>query len=604
MLEKRIGVIMYQTSTSKGQELVAQRMVRDFIKLGHKAYLITSIYHDNTAVIPRQSLSTDKGYLYVEDKVLRIPVVRVDSYLVKWPPRRIIFRDFISVLERSVDEFELNVLITHSTLWNGPEEVAKFVAWRRNMRNLGSYQDTIAFCHMSHFQEPSPDSYSLSELTFRMAWNKLSLPRIFDTANLILVVTPLEREAKVKMGARPEQCFLLPGGVDDEVMVSFAAADTAEFFQRHNISSKAHLVSYVGSIEERKNPLAVLKVAEILKERPDIQFVIAGRGDSPYAKKVEEIANNLPNVSYLGEIEDKDKVSLMKTSYLNILLSRLEALGLAQLEFMYHGVPVITSAVGGQSWVVQDGKEGIHVKGPDDIKGAAEAIIRLVEDKDKWRQMSFKAKEKASKITSTKIMAELDAAITEEMNRESGLMPIPTEVLSTLGEPEHALKSWSAGSSGIVATNKRLFVRQGIISRRVTELPYANIKSIEHFRRYPWRTLIIGTALSVFFLMAPSLEPLFSQPVITWIKDLVRSTLLIIPSESNIREIVKDFFPLLPFLISIIVFGVQNKSGFKLHGAGMKPLYLPGRFRKAIEFVRTFQDRELERAKKQSEGGI
>ena len=37
MLEKRIGIIMYQTSNSKGQELVAQRMVRDFNKLGAKS---------------------------------------------------------------------------------------------------------------------------------------------------------------------------------------------------------------------------------------------------------------------------------------------------------------------------------------------------------------------------------------------------------------------------------------------------------------------------------------------------------------------------------------------------------------------------------------
>jgi D-inositol-3-phosphate glycosyltransferase len=63
----------------------------------------------------------------------------------------------------------------------------------------------------------------------------------------------------------------------------------------------------------------------------------------------------LPNVTYLGEIDEKDKIQLIKVSYLNIIMSRLEALGIAQLEFMYFGVPVITSATGGQSWVVQDG---------------------------------------------------------------------------------------------------------------------------------------------------------------------------------------------------------------------------------------------------------
>src|SRR4030042_6861282 len=144
-MHKRIGVLMYQTSTSKGQELVAQRMVRDLVSLGHDAYLITSVYHDGAEVISSNSLTDGKGYVLVEDAELGIPVIRVASYVIKWPRRRISFRDFVPVLERIVDEFKLNVLITHSTLWNGPEEVAKFVAWRRYMKYLGGYVDPIVF---------------------------------------------------------------------------------------------------------------------------------------------------------------------------------------------------------------------------------------------------------------------------------------------------------------------------------------------------------------------------------------------------------------------------------------------------------------------------
>jgi hypothetical protein len=47
---------MYQTSKSKGQELVAQRMVKWAIKLGYKSYLITSIYHDNEPIIKEREL--------------------------------------------------------------------------------------------------------------------------------------------------------------------------------------------------------------------------------------------------------------------------------------------------------------------------------------------------------------------------------------------------------------------------------------------------------------------------------------------------------------------------------------------------------------------
>src|SRR3972149_7557283 len=105
---------MYQTSMSKGQELVAQRMVRAFRKIGHDAYLITSLYHDGNEVIPAESLPNDKNYVYSEDNELGIPVIRVDSFISRWPPRRIAFRDFIHALETIVNDFGLNVLITHS----------------------------------------------------------------------------------------------------------------------------------------------------------------------------------------------------------------------------------------------------------------------------------------------------------------------------------------------------------------------------------------------------------------------------------------------------------------------------------------------------------
>lgn len=592
MMQKRVGIIMYQTSNSKGQELVAQRMVRDFNKLGQKAYLITSIFHDGREVVPAEGL-VRRGYLFAEDNVLKIPVIRVDSHIATWPPRRIVFRDFIHTLERIVDEFELNVLVTHSTLWNGPEDAAKFIAWRRDMRSLGDYQDPIVFCHMSHFQEPSSLRYSLSELTFRTAWNRLSLSKILEIANLILVVTPLEKKSKVKMGGKPEKCFLFPGGVDDEAFLSFASGDNAGFLGRHNISASARIVSFLGTIEERKNPLAVLKVAEKLKERQNLHFVLAGKGGSAYAEGVEKMARSLPNVTYLGEIDDDEKVQLIKASYLNIIMSRLEALGIAQLEFMYCGVPVITSATGGQSWLVQDGVDGLHVKGPEDITGAVNAIVRLLEDENIYKQMTTNAKEKASKFTTSRLVAELDASIEAEMSKESGLAGIPAEVQSTLVKSEYALKTWTAGASGVVATNKRIFIKRGLINRKVTELRYADVKSIEHARRYPWRTLVLGAAISAFLLILPSLRPIFSRTFVAEVENLVQNVMLSTPPWFASNVITQFLLPLLPLIIATALFFFGARLGFNIYAMGIKPLYLPRRFKGAIGFIRERIDSSL-----------
>jgi glycosyltransferase involved in cell wall biosynthesis len=596
MLKKRIGVIMYQTSKSKGQELVAQRMVREFIKLGHGAYLITSVYHDGIEQLSPMSLRKTGGYTYIEDSGLGIPIIRVDSYVAKWPPRRIVFRDFISTLTRIVEKFQLDVLITHSTLWNGPEEVAKFIAWRRDMKNIGGYQDPLVFCHMSHFQEPSPKRYSLTERSFRIAWNRLTLPQIFSTANIILVVTPLEKDAKVKMGAEAEKCFLFPGGIDDE-MLRYANVDVNSLLERLKSKGSAKIVSYLGSLEERKNPLVILKVAKMLQYRKDIHFVIAGRGNSPYSKKVIETANSMPNVTYLGEVSEQEKVQLIKASYLNILLSQLESLGLTQLEFMYFGVPVITSAVGGQAWLIRNEVEGLHVEGSEDAEGAVAAITRLVDNPTLWNQLSANAKKRTMSLTISTLTAQLNEALTKELIKERGLTKIPSDARVTLAEPESVLKSWSSGNWGVIATRRRLFIRRGVISRRVTEIPYMNVSSIEYTRRYAWKTIAIGAAFSLVLLIEPFLKPIFSRAFIARFEEFVGFLFPRAFLQSPVLATFLDLLPILPLLIAVVAFAIQARTGFSLRGPGIDTLYLPSKFREAIAFIRSVQDGQFLRRK-------
>ena len=599
LLKKRIGVIIYQTSKSKGQELVAERMVKEFTRLGHETFLITSNYHDGVEVVSSADLARLGGYSYTErDPELDIPIIRVDSYVARWPPRRIGFRDFIPVLERIVDGFHLDVLITHSTLWNGPEEVAKFIEWRRYMKRIGGYRDPLVFCHMSHFQEPSPKRYSLTERSFRVAWNRLTLPQIFSTANLILVVTPLEKEAKVKMGAKPEKCFLYPGGVDEEVFSRYLRGNdqgVQNFLKQSGIDEDKKIVSYLGSIEERKNPLAVVKIAEILRERSDIHFVIAGKGDSSYSRKVIDAAQSLPNITYLGELNEEQKVQLMKSSYLNVLLSRSEALGLTQLEFMYSGVPVITSGVEGQAWLIRDGKEGIHIKGPDDVEGAAAAVTRLCDDSSLWSEMSTNAKQRTADMTVSKLTGQLDDALSQELIKERGLIAMPREVRATIAEPENVLKSWSSGTWGVIATGRRLFIRRGVISRKVFEIPYVNVTSIEHTRRFSWKTLVAGSIIALALFVALFLRSILPTVLASMINELVNSLTASGFVQPSFLGILLAAVPLIPLLAAGIVFAAQARTGFTLRGPGKETIYLPGQFREVITFIRNMQDVDFER---------
>lgn len=400
--------VMYQTSNSKGQELVAQRMVKWARRLGYDAWLITSIYHDGEPVVPlTEVLKSIDGYIMFEDDPkVGLPVIRVDSSKTFWPPRRITFRDFITILKNIDDKVGIDFIVTHSTLWNGPEEVSRWIMWKKLMRSLGESVNTTVYGHMSHYQPPDPTRYEPIERAYRMAWNSTTFPMIFRVADLVICVTNVEAEDMITHGARPDQIHLFPGGLDDDLATLIDNAKPDEFLERYRISRSKLVISYLGTVEERKNPLAVVRIAKRLKNLKDVVFVIAGKPGDQWDDVVRE-AKDLKNVVITGELSEEYKASLIKASYLNIIMSKMEALGLTQIEFMYGGVPVISSGTYGQKWLITNNVDGVIVRGPDDVEGAARAIEELVKNPSKRDLMSTNAREKAKKFLMSKLMEEL-----------------------------------------------------------------------------------------------------------------------------------------------------------------------------------------------------
>ncbi len=406
-----IGVVMYQTSLTKGQELVALRMTQELRRQGHRSYIITSPYHDNRLVTEYRDIERSvEGYLFSENSEFQVPIIRTGGYVSSWPPRRIMFRDFVGVLRRLFERFRFDAIISHSTLWNGPEEVARYVAWRKMLDAQGLDGNTLVYAHMSHYQPPDPVRYDLVERTFRLTWNSMVFPQIFQTAKFLLCTTPIEESQMVSLGARKEQCLLYPGGVEEEAFKRHWSKDLSSFLDRHSIPRNTKIISYLGTVEERKNPLAVIRLAKMFARSENMHFVIAGH-PSNQDRQVMRASIELRNLTYVGELSEEEKIALIKASYLNVLMSRMEALGLTQLEFMYGGVPVVTSAVGGQKWLIRNGVDGFHVNGPDDLEGAARVIETLVADGALREGLAANARERGREFTLTKITSHLSSRL-------------------------------------------------------------------------------------------------------------------------------------------------------------------------------------------------
>ncbi len=90
------------------------------------------------------------------------------------------------------------------------------------------------------------------------------------------------------------------------------------------------------------------------------------------------------NVRFLGRVDDV--ASVLAAADVLVMPSRQEGLGVAALEAMAAGLPVIASRVGGLPEAVVDGATGLLVP-PADVPALAAAIARLAADRALARRL-------------------------------------------------------------------------------------------------------------------------------------------------------------------------------------------------------------------------
>ena len=132
----------------------------------------------------------------------------------------------------------------------------------------------------------------------------------------------------------------------------------------------------IGELIERKNHETIIKALPLVPE--NIYYVICGKG--VLREYLEELAKKLGvenRVIFLGFRQDIPQ--LCHAADISAFPSKIEGLGLAGIEAMAAGVPLVASNVHGILDYVIDGETG-YACAPTDVKGFAKAIEKLALD--------------------------------------------------------------------------------------------------------------------------------------------------------------------------------------------------------------------------------
>ena len=186
-----------------------------------------------------------------------------------------------------------------------------------------------------------------------------------------------------------KKATILPNGVDQFWI------DNIYYRQQLN-SSKIKLI-HVGKLVKKKNQQATLNATKELIDRGyDVEVDIVGDGED--RDKLESLSRKLQisnAVRFHGFIKNKEDLrSLYRKANIFILPSYTETFGIAYVEAMSQGLPVIYAKNQGIDGYFKDLDVGFSVN-PDDSKGICDAILKI---RDEYHAISQRCSKNSSKF--------------------------------------------------------------------------------------------------------------------------------------------------------------------------------------------------------------
>lgn len=244
--------------------------------------------------------------------------------------------------------------------------------------------------------------------------------RIAREADAIIATCTDEVTELTGYGTPPGQVFVVPCGVD-------VAAFRPDGPAAPRADGRFRIITF-GRLVPRKG---VDTIIEALTLVPEAELVVAGGPDVGALRHDAEARRLIAltvkggvadRVTFTGQVAHDDLPPLIRSADVAVTVPWYEPFGIAPVEAMACGVPVITSAVGGHLDTVEHGVTGLHVPARRP-KALAETLRRLLADPELRSSLGATAAERARRRYSwARIAAETEAVY--ERLLTTGVRPV------------------------------------------------------------------------------------------------------------------------------------------------------------------------------------
>lgn len=213
---------------------------------------------------------------------------------------------------------------------------------------------------------------------------------VMKRADKIIALTPLVKDYLIKHNIPRKNIQVITTGVPIERYSPNIKSALKRF-----VPDNEKVILFVGRLTENKGVVNLLKAFQKVKACQDnVRLVIVGKGEMEFElKKLAKQLGVEKNTVFIRYVPQKDMPAIYAGAEVFVLPTLYkEPFGIAALEALSSGVPVVASNLGGLSLIVKNGDVGYLTK-PGDIEEISSIIIQLLENEQLRRNLARRARE-------------------------------------------------------------------------------------------------------------------------------------------------------------------------------------------------------------------
>lgn len=261
----------------------------------------------------------------------------------------------------------------------------------------------IYTAHGFHFYEGAP---AADQFIYKTAEKWLA-----HFTDALVVINHEDERAARQFRLRPGGAvYRIPGvGLDREKFRAFSEEEKQAARRELGIGEEEYFLLSAGELNENKNQETVLRALQMLQGSLNFRYGLCGEG--PQREHLEKLAGELgleERVSFYGYCSPVQPYLAAADAFL--FPSRREGLGMAALEALACGIPVIAADSRGTREYMKDGENGFVCRW-DDAQGFAEAVRKAAglspEEREEMRRECRASTEPFAKEHTEEIMRDV-----------------------------------------------------------------------------------------------------------------------------------------------------------------------------------------------------